>query len=288
MIRPLAWVGRKQFYKGRHKFPQDNISWRKACCDLALLASGESQQPLSFAYLIGKPTLNRVIRETYDAIFEALAGEYSRPPSSIEEWKNIARDFQETWNLPHVVGGIDGKHIRIQCPKQSRTLFHNYKGFFSFVLLAICDARYCFTLFDVGQYGSNNDAGMLANFSIGKEIEAGEMNISPPRHQEGCSFDPLPYYLVGEEIFSLKIWLMRPYPGKLSEEERILHYQSSRTRRVITNTFGILAARWRIYHSPIIASIENAESYVLATIALHNYLRLTDNAVYTPVGFVVS
>ena len=129
---------------------------------------------------------------------------------------------------------------------------------------------------------------MLANFSIGKEIEAGEMNISPPRHQEGCSFDPLPYYLVGEEIFSLKIWLMRPYPGKLSEEERILHYQSSRTRRVIANTFGILAARWRIYHSPIIASIENAESYVLATIALHNYLRLTDNAVYTPVGFVDS
>ena len=89
MIRPLAWVGRKQFYKGRHKFPQSNISWRKACCDLALLASGESQQPLSFAYLIGKPTLNRVIRETYDAIFEALAGEYLRPPSSIQEWKKL-------------------------------------------------------------------------------------------------------------------------------------------------------------------------------------------------------
>ena len=76
MIRSLAWVGRKQFYKGRYKFPQINISWRKAYCDLALLASGESQQPLSFACLIGKPTLSRVIRETYDAIFEALAGEY--------------------------------------------------------------------------------------------------------------------------------------------------------------------------------------------------------------------
>ena len=62
----------------------------------------------------------------------------------------------------------------------------------------------------------------------------------------------------------------------------------SRARRVIENTFGILAARWRIYHSPIIASIENAEGYVLATITLHNYLRLTDNAVYTPVGFVDS
>ena len=115
------------------------------------------------------------------------------------------------------------------------------------------------------------------------------MNIPPPRHLEGCSFDPLPYYIVGDEIFPLKTWLVRSYPGQLSEEEeRILNCQLSRARRVIENTFEILVATWRIYHSPIIASIENAESYVLATVALHNYLRLTDNAVYTPVGFVDS
>ena len=133
-------------------------------------------------------------------------------------------------NLPHVVGTIDGKHIRIQCPKQSGTIFHNYKGFFSFVLLAIFDARYCFTLFDVGQYGSNNDAGVLANSSIGKKIVEGEMNIPPPRHLEGCLLNPLPYYLVGDEIFSLKTWLMRSYPGQPSEEERILHYRLSCAR----------------------------------------------------------
>ena len=140
---------------------------------LRFLASGESQQSLSFAYLIGKSTLSRIIRETYDAIFEALAGEYLHPPSSTEEWENIARDFQETRNLPRVVGATDGKHIRIQCPKQSGTLFHNYKGFFSFVLLAICDARYCFTLFDVAQCESNNDAGVLANSSIVKKSRSG-------------------------------------------------------------------------------------------------------------------
>ena len=159
---------------------------------LRFLASGESQQSLSFAYLIGKSTLSRIIKETYGTIFEALAGEYLHPPSSRKEWENIARDSQETWNLPHVVGAIDGKHIRIACPKQSGTLFHNYKGFFSFVLLTIRDARYCFTLFDVGHYGSNNDGGVLANSSIGQKIEAEEMNIPPTRHLDGCSFDPLP------------------------------------------------------------------------------------------------
>ena len=145
-------------------------------------------------------------------------------------------------------------NISIQCPKQGGTLFHNYKEFFSFVLLAICDARYSFTLLDVGHYGRNNDAGVLANSRFGKKkIEAGEMNTPPPRHPEGCSFDPLPYYIVRDELFPLKTWLIRPYPGQLSEEERILHYRLSRAKRVIENTFGILAARWRIYHSPIIA-----------------------------------
>ena len=60
------------------------------------LASRESQQSLSFAYLTGKPILSRIIMETCDTRFEALAGEYLPPPSSTEEWENIARDFQET------------------------------------------------------------------------------------------------------------------------------------------------------------------------------------------------
>ena len=121
-----------------------------------------------------------------------------------------------------------------------------------------------------------------------KKIEAGEMNILPSRHLESCSFDPLLYYLVGDEIFPLKTWLMRPYPVQLSQKEIILHYRLSRARRVIQSTFGILAGRCWIYHSPFIVSIENAESYVLVIILLHNYLTLTDNAVYTPVGFVDS
>ena len=79
--------------------------------------------------------------------------------------------------MPYVVGAIDGKHIRIQCPKKTGTLYHNYKGFFSLVLLAICDARYCFTLFDVGQYGSSNDCSVLNNSEIGHRFQNGQMNL---------------------------------------------------------------------------------------------------------------
>ena len=47
---------------------------------------------------------------------------------------------------------------------------------------------------------------------------------------------------------------------------------------VIENAFGILAAIWRIFHWPIQATAEHIEQYMLAALALYNYLRLTNNA----------
>ena len=62
--------------------------------------------------------------------------------------------------------------------------------------------------------------------------------------------------------------LMRSYTSQLSVKERMLHYWLSRATEIIGNTFGILDARWMIYYSPIITSIENAERYIVATIFL--------------------
>ena len=47
-------------------------------------------------------------------------------------------------------------------------------------------------------------------------------------------------------------------------------------------------ARWRVLQSPIDATPEKVEKIVLACIALHNYLRQTDSARYTPSGFIDS
>ena len=178
---------------------------------LRFLASMESQVSLSFSYRIGRSTVSLILKETCNAIYEVLAPEYLRPPSSHEDWRNIASDFEQIWNMPHVIGALDGKHIRVQFPAKTGTLFHNNKGFFSLVLLAACDAKYCFTLIDIGHYGSNNDSGVLSNCNIGKKFDKGSMNLPAPATIEGCTFDPLPYYMVVDEIFPLKTWLMRPY-----------------------------------------------------------------------------
>ena len=227
-----------------------------------------------------------ILRETSDSLYIALSHIYLAPPDQ-QGWESISKDFEETWNLPNVLGALDGKHIRIMASPNSGTQFYNYKSHFSLQFLAMCDACYCFTLVDIGSYGSNNDTGVLNNSSFGKRFASGTMNIPLPRSVEGCRFDPLPYYIVGDDIFPLKEWLMKPYPGtSLTVEERIFNYRITRCRRVIENAFGILVARFRILHTPICASIENAESYVKVAVALHNYLRQTENTMYTPVAFI--
>ena len=121
--------------------------------------------------------------------------------------------------MPHFIGPINRKHVRIKCPKNIGSLYHNYKESFSLVLLAICDANYCFTLFDVSQYNSNSDSGILIHSNMGDYLE-----ITQPESVEKCNFDLLRYLLVVDKIFRLRTWFMRPYPGKLADQERVLNY----------------------------------------------------------------
>ena len=127
------------------------------------LASGETQQTRLYNYCIGRSTISTVIAETCKTIYTAFRDCYLKNPSTEDDWKVIALRFEKVCNFRHVLGAIDGKHIHTERPTLTGTLYHNYKGFFSMVLLAVCDADCCFTLFGFGSYGSGNDCGVLSN-----------------------------------------------------------------------------------------------------------------------------
>ena len=103
---------------------------------------------------MGKTTVSNIVTETSNAIYQVLNEKYLSAQHTKEEWLKISQEFKENWNMPQTIGCIDGKHIRIVCPNLTGTQYYNYKGFFSIVVMAVCDASYCFTMTDLGNMGA--------------------------------------------------------------------------------------------------------------------------------------
>ena len=68
-----------------------------------------------------------------------------RRPSCQVLWLSIATVFMKEANFPNCNGAIDGKHIKINYPTPSGSLYYNYKKYYSIVLLAVVDAYYRLT-----------------------------------------------------------------------------------------------------------------------------------------------
>lgn len=92
-------------------------------------------------------------------------------------------------------------------------MYYNYKGTHSIVLLAMCDAKYNFTVVDIGAPGHCSDGGVFRQCNLGKIIIQNKIDFpddAPIDKDNG----PIPYYIVADEAFMLLPNVMRPYPGR--------------------------------------------------------------------------
>lgn len=120
---------------------------------LRYMASGDSYKSLEYGFRVANNSISRLIPQTCEAIIAEYSDELLKCPKTVEDWKCVSKRFSTRWNFHNTVGALDGKHIAIRCPSHGGSLYYNYKGFHSIVLMALVDADYQFLYVDIGANG---------------------------------------------------------------------------------------------------------------------------------------
>lgn len=181
---------------------------------------------------------------------------------------------------------MDGKHVHIKAPSNSGSLFFNYKGSHSIVLLALVDSQYNFLFADVGCQGRISDGGVFGYSSLSEKLNNGSLNLPQPKPllQDG---NLVPFVIVADDAFVLSPNIVKPYPGQFAKStpERKFNYRLSRARRVVENVFGMMSAKFRVFLTTLALEPEKAELVTLTCVYLHNFLRKSSaRRIYFPAG----
>ena len=138
---------------------------------------------LGIQFRTGDTTFGKTVKETVKILCEELHPLHMPLPTT-ESLKNNANEYENIWNFPHILGCLDGKHIRIVCPTDSGAMFFNYNKYFSIVLQGLVDANCKFITVDMGGFGKQSDGGTflasdLFRFIDGKMNELSRTGLSP-------------------------------------------------------------------------------------------------------------
>ncbi|KAG9274541.1 putative nuclease HARBI1 [Astyanax mexicanus] len=149
---------------------QHDHGWGKALevgIFLYWLASATSYRVVSEAFDVPQTTVYDVVHRTAECIMAVFKRVVLFP--SPEELEAIGAGFCRLAGSPafhHVVGSIDGSHIRIKPPGEFKEDYFNRKLFYSIQLQAICDHSGRFLNVFSGVPGSVHDARVLKLSSV--------------------------------------------------------------------------------------------------------------------------
>lgn len=158
----------------------------KLAITLRYMATGSGCPPTPSSVLCHKCV--KCVKVIYDHYHETSF----KCPTTENGWKKVAQGLSDKWNFHHCCGCIDGKHMRLQAPPHSGSVYYNYKLLrYSIIMLALVDASYKFMYVDVGAHGADSDAGIFRKCGLEKD----NTHLPPSEPLPGGDTD-VPYYMV--------------------------------------------------------------------------------------------
>ena len=148
---------------------------RLAIC-LYRLARGDYYFTIAEMAGIGERTVGYIVNEVTTAIVECLWEDTVKKhmPKSEDEFRRKILDMEEAWQFPCCRSAVDGCHIRSKCLPgglESCKEFHNFKHFFSVVLMGMVDSKNRFVWASCGYPGNSHDSVIFQSTDLWNQIK---------------------------------------------------------------------------------------------------------------------
>jgi hypothetical protein len=255
LVKELSPILQKQDTNFRAAIP---VSKRIGIA-LYYLKSNSSADVVSDVFKVGTSTVNYLVHEFCDAVNTILFKKYVVFPHSLEEKKDIAKDFFTRWQFPNTFGSLDGTHIPIISPPDHPEDYFNYKNYHSIVLLALVDAHGKFIYTNIGTPGRANDASIFNDCPLKAKLQEDELIKSG-------------LHIIGDGAFPLMPTLMKPYiiTPQLPIDREHFNRRLSRARVVVEDAFGRLKGRFRILMKRADLKVDSVCKIIKTCVTLHN------------------
>ena len=262
----------------RHRLERQTVTEEPISPELRLalclyrLGRGDYYYTIAEMSGLGVSSVCTIVREVSQALVDCMWSESisHHMPKTEEDFKTKIVDMEELWQFPCCWAAIDGCHIPMRCPPgglEACKEYHNFKNFYSIVLMALVDSQYRFLWASCGFPGNSHDALVFKSTDLWRRIQEGYIP------QIGKSIDDVivPPVIVGDSAFPLCTWLMKPFTNAiLSPEQRNFNYRLSRARMVTEGVYGQLKGRWRVLLRKCESSRDQVRTATLACVVLHN------------------
>ena len=201
----------------------------KITAALHFYASGSFQHPLSCIGRISQSAVSSAIHAVTSGLVQH-AGEYIKFPVTPDSQERTKQELWTKYGFPGVLGAIDCTHVQLRAPSLNALTYINRKGTHSINIQVISDANCRINHVFANYPGSSHDSFILANSTIPVIFEGNP---------------PLDGWLLGDNGYPLKTWLMTPFLMPATVREMAFNRKHTQTRSVIERTFGILKMRFR-------------------------------------------
>ncbi|XP_016195468.1 putative nuclease HARBI1 [Arachis ipaensis] len=239
---------------------------------LFVLGGGNSNKSTKERFQHSGETISRKFEEVLQAVCKMAIDIIQPKDRDFKEVPTKLRNDDRYWpHFKNAIGAIDGTHVPVIVSTEDQIRFIGRKGIPTQNVMVACNFDMEFIFAFAGWEVIAHDTRVFLH-----AIGTSELNFPKP--------PPGKYYLVDAGYLEKKGYL-GPYKGAtyhLPEFRRvngpsgyyeIYNYAHSSLRSVIERTFGVWKKRWKILRDMPSFSYKKQIQIVIATMALHNYIR---------------